>query len=313
MRTTFFILVFIICSLFTFKLRAQDRMFFKNGDMVEAKILEVSSSEIVYKKATNPDGPSYHELKSNVSKIEFANGTVEVFSSPKTETIKISRAVPSESNPAAASETPKAKEPTFVAKKNSFSYNLTDAFFKRITIGYERIIANGFLGVKIPVSFGLGSNKVFDVDYLNSFQDNNNDQYYNYNAVPNEEVKYTSILRKNTFGLELNVYPFGQRPVSFFVGPSFYYGLIKIKYEETTYKLVTNSSSYYNYYDTFINYKEASTISLSGMINTGFAFNTNSNFSMIVQIGLGFRQNNTDFDDYTATLLVPSYHLAYKF
>ncbi len=300
--------VAFLCSIFFYtSASAQDKLYFKSGSILEVKILEISTAEIIYKKATNIDGPSYHEFKSAISKIEYSNGSVENYSDASIPSSTIS----SSSNSAFAEQT----KATFSFKKNCFSYNLTDAFFKRITIGYERLFAKGFLSIKIPISFGLGSNQVIDVDYLNSYQDNSSsgNQYYNYNSPPNDELRYTSILRKNTFGLEVNAYPFGQRPVSFFIGPAFYYGLLTIKYEETNYYLVPNTNQYYNYFSSTITKKESNSTSYAGMINTGFVFNSNSDFCMSLQIGLGFRQNITAFDDYTATIVSPSFHIGYRF
>ena len=49
------------------------------------------------------------------------------------------------------------------------------------------------------------------------------------------------------------------------------------------------------------------------MINTGFAFKSSTNFSLNLQIGLGFRQNNTEFEDYTATIFNPAFQVVYTF
>ena len=60
----FFILILV--SLVSF---AQDRIYYKNGNVAEAKILEISKEEIAFKKASNQDGPTYRELKSTIDKI----------------------------------------------------------------------------------------------------------------------------------------------------------------------------------------------------------------------------------------------------
>ena len=60
---------------------AQDIIITKDSKRIEAKILEVSSTEIKYKKQTNIDGPTFVELLSNVSAIMYSNGDVESFNS----------------------------------------------------------------------------------------------------------------------------------------------------------------------------------------------------------------------------------------
>ncbi len=299
------IILIFICG-FLFNAEAQDRIHYKSGNMLEVKMLEVSSTEVVYKKANNIDGPTYHELKSLISKVEYANGTTDIFA---VQPAKANEVVP---KTAVAPAVEPSKAAPFEYKKNALTYTVSDALFRRITIAYERIFANGHLSVKVPVSFGLASNKLFDVDYLNSYSTNdNNNNYYYYNSPPSNELNYTSIIRKQTFGLELFAYPFGQHPVSFYVGPAFYYGLVDYKIEETIYYSI--SPSPYSSYGSYTQESSGSCVSYSGMINTGLSFAGNSNFAVLMQIGLGFRQNRTDFDDYAATIFNPSFHIGYKF
>ncbi|MBC7948947.1 MAG: hypothetical protein H7Y42_13755 [Chitinophagaceae bacterium] len=59
--------------------QSQDKIFRKNGKTVEAKILEIGSSEIKYKEFNNPDGPIYVLETDRVSKIVFENGTSKTF------------------------------------------------------------------------------------------------------------------------------------------------------------------------------------------------------------------------------------------
>lgn len=291
---------------------AQDRIYFKNGKITEAKILEINKTDISYKRQDNPDGPTYRDLKTDIDKLVYANGMVENFTVAKKE-------IQNNTAPAVTAAPEKTQEPEkakWQFKRNAITYSVSDVLFKRATLAYEHILGTGYLGIKIPVSFGLGSNKVFDVDYLNSYTNQNaSDQYYYENYVPPDESKYTSIIRTNTVGVEFNAYPFGQHPVSFFVGPAFYYGWVDYKYDETHYFSVLAGTGSYTYttYDYTVKSKKDKCISYSGMINTGFAFKNSSDFSINLQIGLGFRQNKTNFDDYTATLISPSFQIGYIF
>ncbi len=62
---------------------SQDRIKKVNGDIIQAKVLEVSADEVRYKRYSNPDGPVYVLGKNEISEITYQNGEREVFSSGK--------------------------------------------------------------------------------------------------------------------------------------------------------------------------------------------------------------------------------------
>lgn len=51
----------------------------KEGDEIEAKVEEITSDAIKYRKATQPDGPLRNVPKSDVFMIKYSDGTKEVF------------------------------------------------------------------------------------------------------------------------------------------------------------------------------------------------------------------------------------------
>lgn len=59
---------------------AQDNIVFKDGTEVKAKVQEISTTEVVYKRQDNLDGPVYKVERSKVFIIQFENGTTEVVS-----------------------------------------------------------------------------------------------------------------------------------------------------------------------------------------------------------------------------------------
>ena len=71
------LLLTCLCSL-TF-LFAQDKIYRQNGKIVEAKIIEVGSSEIKYKEFSNPNGPIYVLETDRIKKIVYENGKEERF------------------------------------------------------------------------------------------------------------------------------------------------------------------------------------------------------------------------------------------
>lgn len=57
-----------------------DNIILKNGEDINAKITEINSNEIKYKRCDNLDGPVYTIDKSSVLMVKYVNGTKEVFS-----------------------------------------------------------------------------------------------------------------------------------------------------------------------------------------------------------------------------------------
>jgi len=72
-------LLFFFIGLFflNISLKAQDKIYRKNGEVLKVKILEVSSSEIKYKIFGDDSGPVYILEKDRIKKIEYENGRIE--------------------------------------------------------------------------------------------------------------------------------------------------------------------------------------------------------------------------------------------
>lgn len=59
--------------------QAQDLITTKNGEDIQAKVLEVSSTEIKYKKFSNLDGPTFVINKNEVLMVRYENGEKDIF------------------------------------------------------------------------------------------------------------------------------------------------------------------------------------------------------------------------------------------
>ena len=67
---------------------SQDLITKKSGEDIQAKVLEVTTSEIKYKKFDNQNGPTFSILKPEVLLVRYENGTKDMFSEEKkSETI----------------------------------------------------------------------------------------------------------------------------------------------------------------------------------------------------------------------------------
>lgn len=58
---------------------AQDVITLKNGDEINGKVTKVTSTEIEYKLASNPDGPTYTKAVSEIFMVKYENGQKDVF------------------------------------------------------------------------------------------------------------------------------------------------------------------------------------------------------------------------------------------
>jgi len=70
----------VLISILTINLCwSQDTIVTKKNENIASKVLEVTTSEIKYKKFDNLDGPIYSLLKADVFLIKYSNGTKDTF------------------------------------------------------------------------------------------------------------------------------------------------------------------------------------------------------------------------------------------
>jgi hypothetical protein len=79
-----------LCLLFIFCItNAQDKITLKNGDEINAKVLEITESEVKFKKSDNLTGPTRIIYKSEVFSIKYENGAKDFFgNTPNTAAIQ---------------------------------------------------------------------------------------------------------------------------------------------------------------------------------------------------------------------------------
>ena len=73
------IFLLTVAAVAAFSAYAQDVIITRDAKRVEAKILEVSSSEIKYKEFNNLEGPTFVLTNAEINTIIYQNGTVKVF------------------------------------------------------------------------------------------------------------------------------------------------------------------------------------------------------------------------------------------
>lgn len=74
----------IVLLLLAITVSAQDIIITKDSQRIEAKILEISPTQIKYKKYTNLEGPTFIANLSDISSILYANGELQTFATPDT-------------------------------------------------------------------------------------------------------------------------------------------------------------------------------------------------------------------------------------
>lgn len=71
--------LFILAVCMSGSLWAQDLIFFRTGDSLEVKVLEVGVSEIRYRRWSNLQGPLYVTNKTEVKRIQYLKGEADEF------------------------------------------------------------------------------------------------------------------------------------------------------------------------------------------------------------------------------------------
>jgi len=77
--TTCFLLCTFAIILFPFVSFGQDKIYKTDNTVIDAKVMEINSAEIKYKKFSNQNGPAYIITKKEVSMIVYENGEKEVY------------------------------------------------------------------------------------------------------------------------------------------------------------------------------------------------------------------------------------------
>jgi len=143
MRKILFIVSLILIQLPLF---SQDIIYKINGEEIKAKVSEVDLTTIKYRRFDNPTGPIYTIKKSEVSKIKYENGTVDVFQEEQSDDDVLNE----------VDSLISGKRSTSDYGYNIIAFNPIHVAFKNLTFSYEVFTPAQKLGFKIPLSFGLG-------------------------------------------------------------------------------------------------------------------------------------------------------------
>lgn len=166
---------------------AQDVLVKKNGDIVEGKVVEVGIDRVLYKISKEENSANFVVRKNELSRIEFGNGQT-IWIDKRTERVRKEKVV----------------ETTGYGKNmiNVSPFKALDSG-PGFAISYERLLdKNGYFGLLLPFTMTVSDSYYFPIGT---------------DDIQNEEMYY--------FSPTLKVYPFGQKRVTYAVGPTLYAGV----------------------------------------------------------------------------------------
>ena len=132
------ILILFFISITSFCV-AQDVIYKKDKTKIDAKVLEIGTSEVKYKPTSNPDGPLYSVSKSDIATIVFQNGTFEIFSSESNSRKRVDSL-------------------SINFCRNYIGVDIGQFVVTSIAMHYEHVFGKkGFISLGIPFSTGIGS------------------------------------------------------------------------------------------------------------------------------------------------------------
>lgn len=259
---------------FGFAGKSQDLIYLNNGSKFEAKVKEITPTEIKYKNVNNPDGPTYVVTKADVLHIEYQNGEVEIIN-------KNPQSVSPQSSTPTAGEQPKPKtNDLYYMNKNALYLNglaLTNA---DITFLYERDFANNHLSAYV-----LGG--------------------YNFNKeslLLNLNLQNLGTTKKNyDVGIGINYLPSARKKAQYFVG-------IMMKYMSFNYdREITVQENIGGFLYDKIEVQKAQGYQLATMVVNGFQVRITPNFTYKAMVGIGGFTGNSDLMNNANVLPIKMY------
>ena len=262
---------------------AQDKMYKRNGDVIEGKVVEVGTKTISYKKADNPDGPNYVIEKGYIDRIEYQNGTEEYVGDDRHRMMHHDDMEENE-----------RKRPKVHYRNNIIAIaplQVTDAGVG-VGLSYERVLdRKGYVSFYMPVSWSF-------------MNDNNGPYYYSGNDYRNNSFYFMPGLK---------FYPTGSKgKVRYAIGPNIVAGFGR-EWQDIYYSYPYYSGGYYGsgYYvreqdDRFV---------LGVMVNNSLNINPTPHLYLGLELGMGVSYINqlNSYNDTERFLAQFGFKLGYRF
>lgn len=270
----FIFLLIVACNLFSFKSYGQDVITKKDGTDIAAKVLEVNTGDIKYKKFDNQQGPTFTMLKSEILIIRYENGSKDVF--------------PVGNSTYETKQKKEKGDPT--SKSNYFiSPNLAYAFALNLPDGVKVSdlslnIDNGYFLLKnfaLVTAIGLDNSHYS----TSSSSSSSSYQYYTYSANGKNKIWHTGYNNSATAGESTNtiLFTYGAG-LRYYIAGKFFLGTSLIS--STKDFDATISSAYFHVgYANFFNNHIAVESSISYIVGIGDA---DGSKAIQAKVGVGF-------------------------
>lgn len=245
-------------ALFFTAVHAQDVIVRKNGSTIEGKVVEVGIDRVLYKISQEANAANFVVRKNELLRIEFGNG----------QTIWFDKRA--ERGNARYAERSRDRNSPVVQDEELGKNKIDVSPFKALDSGpgfgisYERILdKNGYFGLYLPFTMTIPDTYYFSIGNSRS----NDDQLYYFSPT-------------------LKVYPFGQRRVTYAIGPTIFAGLGRRWNNYTDYDPTTG---------VYTNRDERRERFRMGMIVNNFVnFQITPHFQIGLNAGLGPRYFNRE-------------------
>ena len=155
-------ILLLTIALFSFvTLKAQDKVYFTNGDQLEVKVLEVNADNVKYKKYSNIEGPTYTKNKSEIIKVIYQNGESEIFKGDVNNNIYLEKNYNQESK--SSKEEKQFRKNRIYIQIASFS---TDGIVLIPNIAYERLNSKSKWGQEFSIDYRAFTTTLYDISIL---------------------------------------------------------------------------------------------------------------------------------------------------
>ncbi len=187
---TFMIIATVLMSK---NINAQDKIFLKSGDKIEAKITEVNIDNIKYKNFSNLNGPVFTIPKKDINKVVYENGESDIFKEEGFRRNRINADVLAFTyNSAFSASYERLNESGKFGYEIPINVHMTEGEFMGVTTGLnlKYYVSGSAKGFYVGPTLALG---VFDYNY---------DYYFDFSVIPGAKLGY-QLQINNLFGLNL--------------------------------------------------------------------------------------------------------------
>ncbi len=256
---------------------AQDKIYKRNGDVIEAKIKSVGTKTVTYLRFDNQTGPEYTIVKAEVEKIVYQNGSEDAF-----DRGRMPRPSRHHDENSTQPEAPVNYKSNIIAiSPMQFSENGLG-----VGLSYEKAIdKKGIIAFYLPAALTLNLNSSYYDSYTGTTVNGHQDAMYY--LMPGIKIYPTG-----SFGI-----------VRYAVGPS----IVVADGQKS-------SSSYDPYYG-YSNYETQSHFMLGVMVNNSLNINPTPHVYLGLELGLGFTYMNQigGINQSTLFLAQGGFRIGYRF